>query len=105
VDEQLCVGNKTCVEIYSKIFVMPGDVAIAKIEEVSLDLEEVCRVAAEPCRGHCLRKRIAYLPYMGYQEDFMSWAADAYMVKSSDLSELKGRIKEILSTRDPHANT
>jgi len=32
--------------------------------------------------------------YSGYQQDFMSWAADAYITKSSDLSELKKKIKE-----------
>ncbi len=34
--------------------------------------------------------------YSGYQQDFMSWAADAYITKSSDLSELKRKIKELL---------
>ena len=34
--------------------------------------------------------------YSQYQESFMSWAADAYVVKSSDLSELKQKIKELL---------
>jgi len=34
--------------------------------------------------------------YSGYQQDFMSWAADAYITKSSDLSELKKKIKELL---------
>jgi two-component system, response regulator, stage 0 sporulation protein F len=33
--------------------------------------------------------------YTQYQESFMSWAADAYVVKSSDLSELKAKIKEL----------
>ena len=34
--------------------------------------------------------------YTGYQQDFMSWAADAYLTKSSDLSELKDKVKELL---------
>ena len=34
--------------------------------------------------------------YTQYQESFMSWAADAYVVKSSDLSELKDKIKELI---------
>ncbi len=37
--------------------------------------------------------------YSNYKESFMSWAADAYVVKSSDLSELKAKIKEVLSNR------
>ncbi len=41
--------------------------------------------------------------YSNYKDSFMSWAADAYIVKSSDLSELKGKIKEVLAnrTKDP----
>jgi DNA-binding response OmpR family regulator len=35
--------------------------------------------------------------YTQYQESFMSWAADAYIVKSSDLSELKEKIKELIN--------
>ena len=38
--------------------------------------------------------------YSSYKEDFRSWAAEAYVVKSSDLSELKGKIKEILGGRE-----
>ena len=29
----------------------------------------------------------------------MTWTADAYVTKSSNLGELKGKIKEILSAR------
>jgi two-component system, response regulator, stage 0 sporulation protein F len=34
--------------------------------------------------------------YSQYQESFMSWAADAYVVKSSDLTELKAKVKELI---------
>jgi CheY-like chemotaxis protein len=34
--------------------------------------------------------------YSQYQDSFMSWAADAYVVKSSDLTELKQKIKELI---------
>ena len=37
--------------------------------------------------------------YSGYKDDFMTWAADAYVVKSSDLSGLKNRIAEALRKR------
>lgn len=35
--------------------------------------------------------------YQSYRDDFMTWAADAYVVKSSSLDELKSKIKELLS--------
>jgi CheY-like chemotaxis protein len=37
--------------------------------------------------------------YSNYKDNFMSWAADAYIVKSSDLSELKNTVKEVLAKR------
>lgn len=36
-----------------------------------------------------------------YKDDFSSWLADAYVVKSSDLSELKGEIRRVLQKRQP----
>jgi len=35
--------------------------------------------------------------YSQYQDSFMSWAADAYVVKSSDLTELKEKVKELIN--------
>ena len=37
--------------------------------------------------------------YPGYREDFMSWAADAYVTKSTDLRILKNKVKELLEKR------
>lgn len=34
-----------------------------------------------------------------YKEDFSSWLADGYVVKSSDLSELKGEIARVLKKK------
>jgi len=39
---------------------------------------------------------ILHTAYSQYQESFMSWAADAYVVKSMDLVELKAKVKELL---------
>ena len=39
---------------------------------------------------------IIHTSYPGYREDFMSWAADAYVSKSSDLRELKQTIRDLL---------
>ena len=37
--------------------------------------------------------------YSNYKEDFMSWAADAYVVKSSDLTQLKNTIRNVLDKK------
>ena len=34
--------------------------------------------------------------YPGYQDSFTAWSADAYIVKSSDLTELKSTVKRLL---------
>jgi DNA-binding response OmpR family regulator len=34
--------------------------------------------------------------YASYQNNFMSWAADAYVIKSSDLGPLKAKVREVL---------
>ncbi|HEY2933931.1 MAG TPA: response regulator [Acidobacteriota bacterium] len=34
--------------------------------------------------------------YTSYQNNFMSWAADAYVVKSSDIEVLKSKVEEVL---------
>ncbi len=39
---------------------------------------------------------ILHTSHPGYQEDFMSWAADAYLMKSTDLKEFKEKIRELL---------
>jgi len=34
--------------------------------------------------------------YSSYKDDFMTWAADAYVTKSSDLTTLKQHVEEVL---------
>ncbi len=34
--------------------------------------------------------------YSVYKDNFMTWAADAYIIKSADLTELKDKVKELL---------
>ena len=38
--------------------------------------------------------------YPSYKDNFMSWAADAYVVKSMDITELKEKIKESLAKKN-----
>ncbi|MHC4472855.1 MAG: response regulator, partial [Planctomycetota bacterium] len=43
---------------------------------------------------------IIHSAYSSYQDNFMTWSADAYVVKSADLSELKTRLREVLEGRE-----
>jgi two-component system, response regulator, stage 0 sporulation protein F len=42
---------------------------------------------------------ILHTAYSSYKANFMTWSADAYVVKSSDLTELKTTIREVLGAR------
>jgi DNA-binding response OmpR family regulator len=37
--------------------------------------------------------------YPGYQDSFSAWSADAYVVKSSDLTELKATVQRLLQEK------
>lgn len=37
--------------------------------------------------------------YSTYKDDFSSWLADAYLVKSGDTTELKTKVREVLMAR------
>jgi len=50
------------------------------------------------CMNHKL-PIIINTAYASYKEDFRSWAADAYVVKSPDLTELKQTVKRVLEMR------
>lgn len=38
--------------------------------------------------------------YSCYMDDFLAWAADGYVIKSSDLEPLKQKIREVLASRE-----
>jgi CheY-like chemotaxis protein len=42
---------------------------------------------------------IIHSAYSSYKEDFMSWAADDFVVKSADLTELKRKIRGLLDKK------
>lgn len=42
---------------------------------------------------------IIYSAYNEFTQNFSTWAASEYLVKSSDLTEFKSKVKELLSSR------
>ena len=61
---------------------MDGLEAIGKIIEINKDIPIIINSA-----------------YSTYKDDFMSWAADAYVVKSYDLDSLKTTIQDVLEKK------
>jgi CheY-like chemotaxis protein len=101
-------------EGYDVIEAEDGLDAIRKVEEKNPDLVildiQMPRMDGMEALPQILHKKrdvpvILYTSYSQYQKDFMTWAADAYVVKSSDFTELKERIQELLSARYSNGNT
>lgn len=42
---------------------------------------------------------IIYTAYSNYKSNFMTWTADAYVTKSSNLDEIKSKVGEIIAAR------
>lgn len=79
--------------------------AIKKVETGDPDLIVLDIKLGEESGIDCLLKIVEYrkdLPviinsaYSVYKDNFQTWAADAYIVKSMDLGPLKAKIKELL---------
>mgnify|MGYP001582796464 FL=1 len=101
----LLYEQELSLEGYHVITAKDGCEVVKKLQERSPDLvvmdiilpkmdgiELVGRIMNE-------RKKIPIIintAYSCYKDNFMSWAADAYIIKSSDLSELKNKIQELL---------
>jgi DNA-binding response OmpR family regulator len=43
---------------------------------------------------------IIHTAYAHYKDNFMTWSAEYYITKSSDLNELKEKIREVLTVRE-----
>ena len=55
---------------------------------------------------HALDRRLPIVlntAYAAYREQYVSWIADAYVVKSSDLTELRDTVRDVVArrARDP----
>ena len=90
---------------YEVVTASDGKEALGKIQEqlpdiVVMDIN-MPKMDGIEAMGRVLSKNktvpvIINTAYSNYKDSFMSWVADAYVVKSSDLSELKNAIKEVL---------
>ena len=70
------------------------DLVIVDIRMPGMDgLETIARILNQPQR----RPVIIHSAYPHYQDNFMSWNADAFIVKSGDLTQLKNKVSSLLS--------
>jgi len=64
--------------------------------DIKLGDEEGLRVLSDLKNQDKNRPVILNSAYTHYKHDFSSWAADDYVVKSGDMTELKSKIKNLL---------
>jgi DNA-binding response OmpR family regulator len=80
-------------EALEKLGLQSIDLIILDIRMPGLDgLETLKRVMESPSNPPIILNSA----YSGFKDDFLSWAAKAYVVKSSDVSELKAKTREVL---------
>ena len=96
-------------EGYDVVTVESGEEAIKVLEKESinlvvLDIRLTGMNGLEALEEMLLRNRnlkvIINTAYANYKDDFSSWLADAYLIKSSDLSELKETIQNLLEEKE-----
>ena len=76
------------------------DIVIMDIRMPGMDgLEAMVRLLAE--RGNL--PVILNSAYSHYQDNFLAWAAEGYLIKSSNLDPLKQKIRELLQLRSTAA--
>ncbi|OOP55612.1 MAG: two-component system response regulator [Candidatus Brocadia carolinensis] len=104
-NQRLLYEKELSLEGYNIIIARDGLEAIKKVKEHVPDLiimditmpkmngiEAMGKILSE----HKKIPVIINTAYTSYKDDFMSWSANAYVVKSSDLKELKDKIKELI---------
>ena len=105
---QLLLQEELTEEGYDVVLARSGVDALALLQDAKPDLvildiampgmdgvEALGRILAEDNQLPV----ILHTAYATYKDNFMTWSADAYVVKSSDRAELKDTIQSVLARR------
>ncbi len=104
-NQRLLYEQELRLEGYEIITAIDGKDSLKKVKEqppdiiiMDIDLPKMEGIEA---MGRIISKHkgipiIINTAYSTYKDNYMSWIADAYIVKSSDLTELKNKIKKLL---------
>ncbi len=104
--QRLLYKEELELEGYEVVLTSTGPEAVATVEDSKIDCV-VLDIAMPGMNGvETMAKMldidrqlpiILHTAYPSYKDDFMTWAAEAYVIKSSDLSELKEQIAKALA--------
>jgi len=92
-------------EGYQMLLAASGEEALELLEREEVDLVvldiKMKQMSGLEALQHIVKEKknlpvILCSAYSSYQDDFSSWLADSYVIKSSDMSELKGEIRRLL---------
>jgi len=112
VEDEVIQGRTLSEELredgYEVDFVTSGQEAVKKVQDTTYDcivldiylpgmdgLETMGRILSKDRQIPV----ILYSAYSSYRDNFLSWAADAYLIKSSDLTELKATIERLTASK------
>jgi DNA-binding response OmpR family regulator len=107
-NQRLLYEQELRLEGHEIITAIDGKDAIKKVQEQRPDIIimdiNLPKMDGIEIMGRILNKHkgipiIIHTAYSSYKDNFMSWAADAFIVKSSDLTELKNKIKEMITNK------
>ncbi len=105
-NQRLLYEQELGLEGYEIRTAIDGKDALKKVQEHPLDIIimdiDLPKMEGIEAMGRIISKSkgipiIIHTAYSSYKDNYMSWIADAYIVKSSDLTELKNKIKELLA--------
>ena len=109
---RIFVAEELSLAGYTALTAASGEEALALLEEESVDLvlldlkmggmDGIDAMSRMLGKNHRL-PIILNTAYSSYKDDFRAWSADAYVVKSSNLTPLKNAIREVLASREATA--
>ncbi len=107
-NQRLLYEQELRLEGYEILTATDGKETLEKVQEqlpdiIIMDIN-IPKMDGIEAMGRILNKHkdipiIIHTAYSSYKDNFMSWAADAFIVKSSDLTELKNKIKEMITNK------
>ena len=107
--QRILYGRELADEGYQVVLAATGQEALQLVRDRCPDLIilDICMPGMDGIEalGRILRTQrsvpiILHTAYSSYRDNYLTWSADAYVVKSSNLTELKDTVRRLLSGAD-----